>query len=668
MVRRLSVSSPAPDRAALKWVAASGVLVIGALAVWLNYPDKTFVFDGIMFSQIVDRSLSEWRRELMNPRHLLFNVFFQLLRDGLQSIGLTVNAYRLFQQANAVAGIAGLLLFCDLSRRLSRDFALGWCAALLLGATLCYGTRATEGQVYMLMSLGAIAFLWSGVYLFEKPTAGRAALLIGTVLLGALFHAADAFLFPAAALTLCLAFPKRRFLALAGAATGPILLIVAYLFAFGRISLREFLSKATDFHVVSGSGFWSGLFSMFWSREGITLWDRLTGVWRETGYALTPMTESASLAAGLGLWIVAGVGLFRAWPRLDASRRAQAALLGTAWAGFVIVNAFWRGGVFFYVPDLSCAIGILALSAGPYWIAMTARARRGLFGSLTLLGLGLALWNIRVGLKPQSSIENNTGYRPAMFVGAHTEPTSWIIISGVGFPNSKVYLPKFAHRRRQVLEYFFNQNPKDTALRELSEFSKGIALHGIPMYLLSDLVESPGAFPMMTKLFGVSREDVYDAFGPGRAMLVAAGPEERVYLYVPRDHRPELFVCLGYSVLTGDDQLQLAESVTAITAIAREMSPTERRRAAELMSTKNWGFDLILDGFSAMMNAESRAENKMLAQRFADYQQTAAFWMRAGNLYAILGQKAQTLDAWTRAQKLSGDVDLLKRIRELRKS
>jgi hypothetical protein len=637
-----------------------------ALAVWLTYPDKIFVFDGIMFSQIVDRSISEWQREIMNPRHLLFNVFFQLLRDGLQRVGVTVDAYRLFQEVNALAGVAGLLLFCDLSRRLSRTFALGWCAALLLGATLCYGTRATEGQVYMLMSLGAIAFLWSVGRLFERPTAGRAASVVGAVALGALFHAANAILFPAAVLALWRAFPKRRSLALAGAATGPVLLVALYLFAFGRVGLRDFLAKATDFHVVSGSGFWSGLFAMFWNREGMTLWSRLTEVWRETGDALTPMSAGASLAAGLALWTMAGVALFRAWPRLDASRRAQAAVLGTAWAGFVVVNAFWLGGIFFYVPDLACALGILALSAGPSWAEMAGGARRRVLGSLTVLGVGLALWNLRVGLKPQSLIENNPGYRLAMFVGAHTEPASWIIISGLGFANSKVYLPMFAHRRRQVLEYFFDQNPKDTALRGLSEFSEDVAVHGIPMYLLSDLVESPGAFPMMTKSFGVSREDVYNAFGPGRAVLAASGPEERVYLYVPQNHRPELFVSLGYSVLTGADQQQLAESVSAIKEIAHEMSPVERRHAAELMSTKHWGFDLILDGFSSMMSAESLAENKMLAQRFADYQQTSAFWTRAGNLYAILGQKAQTLDAWTRAQKLSGDADLLKRIKELR--
>lgn len=664
----MSRSSPAYDRAvALKRVAASGILVLGALAIWRTYPDRTFVFDGIMFSQIVDRSLYEWRREIMNPRHLLFNGFFQLLRDGLQRVGVTVDAYRLFQEVNALAGIAGLLLFCDLSRRLSRDFALGWCAALLLGATLCYGTRATEGQVYMLMSLGAIAFLWSAVRLFERPTGGRAAVVVGAVTLGALFHAADAFLFPAAALTLWLAFPKRRSLALVGAATGPILLVVLYLFVFGRVGLREFLAKATDFHDVTGSGFWSGLFAMFWSREGMTLWGRLTGVWRETGVALTPMSEGASLAAGLALWTVAGVALFLAWPRLDTTRRAQAAVLGAAWAGFVIVNAFWMGGIFFYVPDLACALGILALSTGPSWAEMAAGPRSRVLGSLTLLGLGLALWNLRVGLKPQSLIENNRGYHQAMFVGAHTEPASWIIISGLGFGNSKVYLPKFAQRRRQVLEYFFNQNQKDTALRELSEFSKDVAVHGIPMYLLSDLVESPGAFPAMLKLFGVLREDVYQAFGPGRAVLLASGSEERVYLYVPQDHRPELFVSLGYSILTGDDQQRLAESVAAVQEIAREMSPTERRRAAELMSTKHWGFDLILDGFVAMMSAESLAENTMLAQRFADYQKTPVFWRRAGNLYAILGLKAETLDAWTRAQKLSGDADLLKRVKELRK-
>ena len=660
-------SSASNGAAALKWVVATGALASAALAVWLMFPDQVFVFDGIMFSQIVDRVVPEWRREMMNPRHLIFNLFFQLLRDGLERVGVTVKAYRLFQVVNALAGAAGLLLFADLSRRLSRDRALGWCAALLLGSTLCYGTRATEGQVYMLMSLGALGFLWSAVRLLEEPTAVRAALAVGTVTLGALFHAADAFLFPAAGLALWLAFPKRRSLVLAGAAMGPVVLVVAYLFAFNSIGLRGFFAKATDIHAVSSSGFWSNLFGTFLDRGGITIWGRLVQVWRETGDSLTPMSGNFNLVAGLALWMMTSVMLVRAWPRLDKTRCAQAAVLGMAWAGFLLVNAFWLGGVFFYVPGLACALGILALSAEPSWAGLAIRTRRFMFGTLTLLGLGLGSWNFRMGLKPQSRIENNTGYRQAIFVGAHTEPASWVIISGLGFANSKVYLPTFAHRRRQVLEYFFNQNPKDVALRQLTDFCKDVARHGIPMYLLSDLADSPGAFPVLMRIFGVSREEVYRAFGPGRFMLVAAGSEERVYLFVPRDHRPELFVALGYAVLTGDDQQQLAESVRAIEAITREMSPAERRRASELMRKKNWGFDLIFEGSLSSMNAESLAANKILAERFANYQRTAAFWQRAGNLYAILGQKRETIDAWTRAVQLSGDADLLKRVKELKR-
>lgn len=663
----MSRSSSDPNgAAALKWGVATGALALGALAVWLMFPDQVFVFDGIMFSQIVDRGVLEWRREIMNPRHLIFNLFFQLLRDGLESVGVTVKAYRLFQVVNALAGAAGLLLFADLARRLSRDFALGWCAALLLGSTLCYGTRATEGQVYMLMSLGALGLLWSAVRLLEEPTVGRAALAVGVVTTGALFHAADVFLFPAAVLAIWLAFPKQRFLAFVGAATGPVVLLISYLFAFKGIGLRGFFTKTMDIHSVSASGFWPNLFATFWDREGMTVWGRLVRVWRETGDSLAPMPGDLNLTAGLALWIMASVILFRAWPRLDKARRAQAAVLGMAWAGFVIVNAFWLGGVFFYVPDLACALGILTLSAEPSWAGLAIRTRRFMFGTLTLLGLGLGSWNFRMGLKPQSRIENNSGYRQAIFVGAHTESASWVIISGFGFANSKVYLPMFAHRRRQVLEYFFNQNPKDVALRQLTDFCKHVARHGVPMYLLSDLADSPGAFPALMKTFGVSREEVYRAFGPGRFMLVAAGSEEQVYLFVPRDHRPELFVALGYSVLTGDDQQQLAESVRAIEEIAREMNPVERRRASELMRKKNWGFDLIFEGSLSSMNAEFLAANKILAERFADYQRTAAFWQRAGNVYAILGQKAETIDAWTRAVQLSGNTDLLKRVKELK--
>ena len=46
----------------MKRFAAPVALVVAALCVWLTHPDKTFVFDGVMFAQLVDRSSDEWRR------------------------------------------------------------------------------------------------------------------------------------------------------------------------------------------------------------------------------------------------------------------------------------------------------------------------------------------------------------------------------------------------------------------------------------------------------------------------------------------------------------------------------------------------------------------------------------------------------------------------------
>ena len=654
--------------APLKRFAAPAALALAALAVWLAYPDKTFVFDGTIFAQVVDRSIDEWRREMFNPRHLLFNPFFQFLRDGLLHAGLPVDAYRLFQTVNSLAGAAGLLLFGDLARRLSRDAVLGWCAALLLGATWCYGTRATEGQVYMLMSLGAIAFLWSAARLLERPTAARAALTVALAALGALFHAADAFLFPAAAAAIWMAFPKRRAAALAGAAAGPILLIVPYLLAFRPVGLRGFLGTATEYRGGPGGGFWSGLFAAYWNRGGLTPWGRLAQVWKETGAALAPMPERAMLPAGLALWASAGGALFWAWPRLDAPRRRQAAVIGATWAGFTVVNAYWPGGVFFYIPAHACALALLALAAGPFCAGLPAATRRKGLSIAAFLGLAAASWNIRAGIIPQSLIENNSGYRQALFVGAHTEPASWIVISGLGFANSKVYLPKFAHRTRQVLEYFFDRNPKAAALGKIAEFSANVGARGIPMYLLSDLVESPGAAPLLQERFGVSMAEIQQAFGAGSVVQVASSPEERVYLYVPQAHRPELFVVLGYSILTENVDSRLGESITAIKEIARGMSPAERRRAGELMRAKNWGFDLLMEGFGPRMSAESLTAAKTRERRFGEFRKTPSFWLRAGNLYEILGLKAETIDAWTRAQTMSGDAPLLKRIKELKES
>lgn len=649
---------------------AARLAALGAAAaaagLWLSLPDKTFVFDGVIFAQVVERAVDEWRAELLNPRHLLFNPFFMLLRDALAAAGVETGAYRLFQAVNALAGAAGLLLFLDLARRLSRDAVVAAAAALLLGATWTYGTRATEGQAYMLMSLGALATLWSCVRLVEAPSAGRAAAAAACFAAGAAFHAADLFLFPAVAGAFWTAWPRRRAAALAGAAGAAALVGVPYLLAFRHEGLRGFAASAADFHG-GGGGFWGALAERFWTGGGLGPAGRAVLVWRETGLALTPMPAPAALAAGLALWAAALAGTASAWRGLDAARRGGALAVLLAWAGFTAVNAFWPGGLFFYVPPLACALALAALAAGPALGRPAPRTRRGVLGVVFGAALALGAWNVRAHLVPQSRLESNAGYRQAMYVGAHTVPSSWIVITGLGFSNAKAYLPGFARRTREVLEFYFSRAPKEAALAEISAFVRRQTAHGIPIYFLSDLAEG-GAEADMRRLWGVELGDVQQAFGPGRVVRVAASPLERVYLFVPRDRQPELFAVLGFSVLGESDMTLVSESAVALKEIAAEMSPAERRRAAELMRTRNWGFDMLWEGFSPYMSPESRAATKERLARFAEYQKTADFWLRTGNLYKFLGLKGDAIAAWSRAQKISGDASLLKDIEAYRKS
>ena len=639
------------------------VFCLGALALWLSLPDATFVFDGVMFAQSVERAAVDWRTDFFNPRHLIFNATFQLFRDALVFSGLKIGAYRLFQTTNAILGVFGLFLFSGIVRRLTRDKTFAWCMALLLGATWCYGTRATEGQVYMLMSVGALSTLWTSLWMLERPSALRALATAGAFVTATLFHSANGFLFPAVALAYWQAYPKRRATAAVAAGGTLMLLLFPFLLIFGRAGGKSFFSTAADYHG-SSAGFWSGLFQMFWG--GTSIGTRFLSMWWETGAAFFSMPRALGTLAGFGLWVAAGALIQRGWSRLDGERRSAAAVLGSALAGYTVVNLFWPGGLFFYVPPHACLLALLALGAAGRISNLQGAERRKIMGALVSAGLALGLWNVSAGLIPQSRIENNLGHRTAVWVGEHTVPSSMILITGFGFPNSKVYLGSVAVRGREVLEYFFNREPKAAALAEISAFSGHLSSHGVPIYFLSDLIESPRIAAEMKRLWGVEIADVQQAFGPGRVVRVAASPDERVYLFVPKTHQAELFVCVGYSILSETNQVRLGEHVRVLKEIVTEMSPAERRRAVDLMRTKNWGFDLLVAGLRPYMGKDS---DQMLEQRrvlFEEMKKDVNFWFRVGNLDQLLGQKSETLDAWSRAEKIFGDPKLREAISRLK--
>lgn len=656
---------PSPGVAAA--LAATGAFA----ALWLALPDKTFVFDGVMFAGFVERGVEEWRAELYNPRHLLYAPFFQLVRDLLAKAGLTVEAYRLFQVFNALLGALGLWVFGALLRRITKDAALSAVLSLVLAATWTYGTRATEGQVYMFLAVGCLSTLWACIRCLEDPSTKNAVLIAVLFAVSSLFHAASAFLFPAVLLCLWFSFrgSRRGYAAVAVAvAVAVTLLMVPYVLSFRSVGLKPFLSKATDFHGAEGGGFFAGLVARFWTSGGFTPFGRLMHCWRESGLAWAPLPEGAAAAWGLALWATGFGALSGAWKALSPFRRAAALTLAAAWLGFLVVNAFWLGGLFFQPVPTACMLGLLAVAGSPRLEALEPRQRRGLLGALAFVGLCLAASNVKHGLLPQSKLESNTGVRAALWLREHTVPSSWLVISGLGGHNAKIYIPKFAGRSREVLEYYFDRHPREQALRMLAGFVDLQTRGGVPLYLLSDLVEDQAVPAEMARRWGVSLADVQHAFGPGRVVLLAKGPDTSAYLFVPAARQPELFAGLSYSALTESEQKRLDETAAGLKEIARGMSAQERARAARLLREKNWGFDGIQAGFAPFMGAESAARVGERRARYEAHQKTADFWLRAGNLFRILDRKADAVDAWTRAQRISGDQALLKDIEALKRS
>ena len=645
---------------------AAGLLTAGFLVLWLLLPDKIFTFDGVMFTGVIERTTTEWREMLFNPRHFLFNPAIQLLRDGLAACGVSVGGYRLVQIVNAFAGAAGLWLFGSLLRSLMEDDAFALLGAALLGATWTYGTRATEGQVYMLLGLGGIWTLWAAARLLEAPSTARAVHLALAFALATLFHAAAAFLGPAVLAALWLAFPARRGRLLAALALGAALVLIPYGLAFRTEGLRGFLSGATDYRLADSRGWWTGLFLRFWG--GTSPARRLLQLWLETGRGILVMPEKPAAAPGLVLWLTVAGALAGSWKALDVRRRELASVLALAWAGCAFLSAFWPGGLFFTLLPVACLFGLLALAAGPRLRTLGAAPRRKLIGALGAAALALGAWNARAGLRPQSRIENNAAYDQALFIKAHTVPTSYIVIAGVVNSNLKIYIPNFAGRAREVLEYYFLSHPKKEALALFSTFLARASHFGVPLYVLGEILDDPRVHERMSALWGVSPEEVRAAFGPGLLLGVARRPDLSLYLFVPEGRRAETFAGLSYSILTESDMGRLNESVAAIKTISAAMSPAERRRAAAILRATDYGFNLMRDAFTPQMNPEERAGVELRRARFAERRKEADFWLRAGNLFNILGLKAETMEAWMRAQKISGNQELLRNLEALQKS
>lgn len=624
------------------------------LGLYLAFPDKVYVFDGIMFSDVIERNVDDWRKQVFNERHLLFNPLVMALRDFLGLLREAPAAYVLIQRLNSVLAVLGLGVYFAVLRRLTRDRVWAAAGALLLGLTAGYWSRATEGQVYMLMTLWALLGGFAALRFVEERTPRAALVLSASLAAGALFHGANLALLPMGAAAFIIARRKGVRPGVLGAAAAFLAAAVAipYTLAFGMkdaATFVSFLTAATGFYTPGKVGSASGILSYFLSRDNPLSGLPVTAFQSLIAY---PWPGTLPLAGGLLAGLVCAAALIFLWKRKPEAR-ASVILIALWGGGFVLLDALWHGGVFFW--SIPCAAGLAVVVMAAADAAGPRRRKAGLI-ACGVLAAGLCAWNLREGIAPQSRLDNNVGYQRTLFVRDHTFASSWIVLSGFGYPNAKVYLPYFAHRTREVLEYYLERYPREKALAEFSGFLANNRRFGVPMYLLSDLVEDRAVDELLARKWGVSKSDVIRCFGPGRLIEVARqDPGFGVFMFAPAVEAPLLVAVLGYSLMTETDMTRLNETLNALREIARSMTPAQRQSLPGIMKASDYGAKLLMDGFLPYMSPESRARALERVGKYDRLQKAPDFRLRLGNIYATFGLVSDARREWTIAYEATHD-------------
>jgi hypothetical protein len=629
--------TPSPADPRREWLAA-GTGAVSLLVLYGAFPERVYIFDGILFSGIIERIGDNWRADLFNGRHLLFNPSMMLLRDIALRVGLTISGYSLIQAVNAVVAALGILLFGRLVYRLTRDKGLALTFAGLLAITCNYWDRATEGQVYMLMTFGALATAYGALAFAQEATPASALMLCAAFTAAVLFHSVNIVLLPMVLFALWVGSSKAAKSTVLGAAS----LIAAgvtvpFLIAFkiwSSASLKAFFVKTLELYSTGEARSGPGLIGKIYSSEPLNLGVRLSG----DANALYSALIAHSPMGGFG---AAAICLGLAFATYAAMRRAQdrrplilMVLFGT---GYAFINSFWHGGEFFWSPPLAAALALVAAAVAPRLAQVPPKRRRGILGWVGALAIALGGWNFQTDVQPRSRLSNNLSYRYTMFIGEHAVPFSWVIISGISDSNLKSYLPYFAHRNREVVEYFFNNQSKAAGLDLLRQFIQRKVQYGIPLYLLPDLVQDKSVDEVLRQRWGVSPDDLHGCFGSGHVVRVNQESDLSLFLFIPRDQTELLFANLMFQALTAD-QRRSQEIAGILKNIAKfELPPARLRSAVDIAEHSDYGARLLWEGIFKDLNpsARSKAENDI--KGFDAYQKSPEFYLRLGELYRSIG-------------------------------
>lgn len=507
------------------------------LGLYLLTLTRVHTFDALSYILDVDRK--PWP-ELFHPHHLAYGPLGALVRAVAQGFGWRGSAATLIQTTNALAGAAGVAIFCALIYRLSGHASLAGIGALLLGSSYAFWYYAVEVEVYTIATLFLIIALALLAALARRPAPGIAAALGVAQGMAILFHQTNVLLCLPVGVTLLLAdqrpmandtaHPARRSSFVVG-------LTLAYALPLGAI--------------VAGAYLWVGL-----GVSGFRSWAALAA-WME-GYARTgwwggalDASKLAKLGTGLSETVaqpggtLIGLGLLAVLlANMRGLRRVSRGLLWALLAWLASYGAFflwWEpDNIEFWIASLPAFFMLLLLGVAGRQTTNdqrpTPNTRRGLdwsfvdrqWSTVALLALGLAMLLINLGaISRRGDAKTDLQRVVTDAIVQHSGAGDLLVV-----PDGllELYLPYYADRTNvtslnQAMTASGGDWPAACALlrgrvTQALESGYGVLLAAEAM---RPIPAPPGEPPTMMERFGLTPGQVAECYAPLAPMMSSVG-------------------------------------------------------------------------------------------------------------------------------------------------
>lgn len=454
-------------------LAAFGLFALAA-ALYLAWPSRAFVFEGLLWALPIDTGRTAG---LFHGNYLLFGPLAFAFHHALRLVGGPDLAVFSIQALDALLGAAAAAVFFAVLRALDlrRGAAFAW--TLLFSVCLARWKWCTEAEVYAFSSLSLACALLGGV-LYARGKLSE--LSLGLLhAFACLAHAANGVLLLPFGL---LILRRRKGAAARGVATMVLVSAAVGLAAYG-LALAVFVrpaSAAAAWHWLLGSADTAGGAVNAHRSGGLFDYLATTGrVFLTTGAAIPaegqpgwPPTGAEPLIwAARALLAAAALAAAFGWRRLSAARR-ETALFCAAWLlAYALVFTTWEPTTLRYrIGDAGPLVVLLALGLpeAPWLPAALAAA------------VGAA--NLRGEIAPVAKAENNPNLQRMLFYKDATHEGDWITARG---GREELYVPYFAQRRALGVG-FHEADP-----RTLASQAAKLAASGAGVYATEEILADP---------------------------------------------------------------------------------------------------------------------------------------------------------------------------------